>query len=138
LSAESNKEAMRRVLAAYGAGDFAPVTALLHPDIVWMSNAPKEIFRFGGTHSGKTEAMVGMAMIAAEYDTHHYEVVELVAEGDVVWMTAKLDMTSRRNGVHFVLPIASRWQFSGGLLVAITEYYDLATIALLEGRVVPA
>ena len=129
---------MRRVLKAYGEGEFAPVSALLHPDIVWISNAPKSLFRFGGMHRGKDEAIVGMAMIAAEYDTHRYEVEELVGEDDIVWMTARLDMTSRRNGAHFVLPIASRWQFRDGFVVGITEYYDLATVALLEGRAVAA
>jgi ketosteroid isomerase-like protein len=126
---------MRRVLKAYGEGDHAPVTAILHDDIVWISNAPAELFRFGGPHQGKAEALVGMAMIANEYTTHHYDVLELIGEGDVVWMTAKLDMTSLRSGRNFKLSLASRWQFRDGMLVGITEYYDSASVALAENRV---
>jgi ketosteroid isomerase-like protein len=131
---QSHKSVMRRVLKAYGEGDVEPVKALLHADMVWTSHAPKELFRIGGTHRGRDEAIAGMAMIAADYQTHRYDVVELVGEGDVVWMSAVLDMTSRRNGAHFKLSIASRWQFRDGMLVDLTEYYDLATVALLEGR----
>jgi len=138
LSAEANKQAMRRVLKAYGEGDHAPVIALLHDDIVWTSNAPTELFRFGGPHRGKSEAVVGMAMIAADYAMHHYDVMELVAEGDVVWMTAKLDMTSRRSGKNFKLSLAGRWEFHDGLLIAIAEYYDSASVALVENRVTVA
>src|SRR5665213_1108939 len=115
---------MRRVLKAYGEGDHEPVTAILHDDIVWTSNAPPAIFRFGGQHRGKPETIMGMAMISAEYTTHHYDVLELVGEGDVVWMTARLDMTSRRNGKNFKVTLASRWQFQDGMLIGITEYYD--------------
>jgi ketosteroid isomerase-like protein len=135
LSSQSNKQAMRRVLKAYGEGDHEPVTAILHDDIVWTSNAPAELFRFGGTHRGKSEAVMGMAMISADYTTHHYEVLELVGEDDVVWMTARLDMTARRNGKNFKLMLASRWQFQHGMLVAITEYYDSAMVALAEERI---
>jgi ketosteroid isomerase-like protein len=129
---------MRRVLKAYGEGDQEPVTAILHDDIVWTSNSPLELFRFGGRHHGKSEAIMGMAMISADYTTHHYDVLELVAEDDVVWMTAKLDMTSRRNGRNFKLSLASRWQFRDGMLVGITEYYDSASVALTENRVTAA
>jgi len=135
LSPESNKQAMRRVLKAYGEGDHEPVTAILHDEIVWTSNSPPELFRFGGAHRGKSEAIMGMAMISAEYTTHHYDVLELIAEDDVVWMTARLDMTSRRSGRNFKLALASRWQFRDGMLIGITEYYDSASVALIEERV---
>lgn len=135
MSSESNKQAMRRVLRAYGEGNHEPVTAILHDDIVWTSNSPVELFRFGGAHHGKSEAIMGMAMISAEYTTHHYDVLELVGEGDVVWMTARLDMTSRRNGKNFKVTLASRWLFRDGMLIGITEYYDSAMVALIENRV---
>lgn len=135
MSAEANKQAMRRVLKAYGEGDQAPVTAILHDDIVWTNNSPVAMFRFGGSHKGKAEAIMGMAMISADYTTHHYDVLELVGEGDVVWMTACLDMTSRRSGRNFKLMLASRWQFQDGMLIGITEYYDSASVALTENRI---
>jgi ketosteroid isomerase-like protein len=135
---ESNKDAMRRVLKAYSEGDIEPVVALLHSDIVWTSQSPKALFRFGGRHEGKDAALLGIAMISAEYQTHHYDVIELVGEGDVVWMNALLDMTSRRNSARFRLSIASRWQFRDGMVIALTEYYDLASVALMEGRAIPA
>ena len=135
MSAETNKQAMRRVLKAYGEGDHEPVTALFHDEFVWTSHAPLELFRFGGPHRGRAEAIVGMAMIAADYSMHRYDVIELVGEDDVVWMSARLDVTSRRSGRNFKLSLASRWQFRDGMLVALTEYYDSASVALAENRV---
>jgi hypothetical protein len=89
-------------------------------------------------HHGKSETIMGMAMIAADYAMHHYDVLELVAEGDVVWMIAGLDMTSLRSGTNFKLSLASRWGFRDGLRIGITEYYDSASVALVENRVTVA
>ena len=135
MSVDAHKDAIRRVLKAYGEGDVQPVLALLHRDIVWTSQAPPAMFRFGGAHNGHAEARLGISTIAADYTIHAYEVGELVGEGDVVWLTATLDVTEHKSKSRFPITLVSRWQFRDGQVLSLTEYYDTATIAMMSGMI---
>ncbi|MEI9996102.1 MAG: nuclear transport factor 2 family protein [Rhizomicrobium sp.] len=138
MSVEANKDAMRRALKAYGEGDFQPVLQLLHRDVVWTTQAPSALFRFGGVHHGHVEAVIGVSTIATDYTLHRYEIAEMIGEGDVVWMNARLDVTERKSGKHFGVALASRWEFRDGKAIGLTEYFDSATVALLQGSVAAA
>jgi ketosteroid isomerase-like protein len=79
-----------------------------------------------------------MSKLAMAYQLHSYNVVELVGEGDVVWMTAQVDFTHRRSKQRLAFPIVSRWQVRDGRVLSVTEYYDSASLLLQEGQLAPA
>ena len=138
MGAAENKAHVQRILSAYAQSDIEPLLASIHPDILWTSQAPAAFYGFGGSHKGRAGTLAGMAKIATDYQLNAYQVSELVAEGDVVWMTADADFTHRRSGTRLKFPLVSRWQFKDGKIVSLTEYYDSATLLLEEGRLVPA
>ena len=138
MSAAQNKAQIQGILGAYAQSDLEPLLAAIHPDITWTSQAPATFYGFGGTHKGRAGTLAGMAKIATDYQLNAYKVIELVAENDVVWMTADADFTHRKSGARLKFPLVSRWQFKDGRIIALTEYYDSATLLLEEGRLVPA
>ena len=138
MSAAENKAHVQRILDAYAQSDLEPLLAAIHPDILWTSQAPAAHYGFGGSHKGRAGTLAGMAKIATDYQLNGYRIAELVAEDDVVWMTADADFTHRRSGTRLKFPLVSRWQFKDGKVVALTEYYDSASLLLEEGRLVAA
>ena len=138
MDAAANKSLVRRVLSAYAQSDLAPLLEIIHPDIVWISQAPAACYGFAGRHDGRAGVLAGMAKIATDYQLNSYNVGELVGEGDVVWMTAELDFTHRKSGARLKFPLVARWQFQDGKLIALTEHYDSASLLMQEGRLVLA
>jgi len=138
VGAAENKALIQRILGAYAQSDLEPLLAAIHPDIVWTSQAPEAHYGFGGSHKGRAGTLAGMAKIATEYQLNTYKVVELVGEDEIVWMTANVDFSHRKSGARLKFPLVSRWQFKDGKVVALTEYYDSASLLLEEGRLVAA
>jgi len=138
VAAAENKALIQRILAAYGQSDLTPLLEAIHPDIEWVSQAPEQHYRFGGSHKGRAGTLAGMAKIATDYQLNTYKVVELIGEGDVVWVTTDVDFTHRKSGTRLKFPLVSRWQFQDGKVIALTEYYDSASLLLEEGRLVAA
>jgi ketosteroid isomerase-like protein len=138
VSAADNKALVRRILEAYAQSDLGPFLDAIDPDIVWTSTAPEILYGFGGRHSGRAGALASMAKIATEYQLNRYDVAELVAEGEVVWMTANVDFTHRKTGQRQRFPLVSRWHIRDGKILSLTEYFDSASMLIQEGRLVPA
>lgn len=134
VSAAANKDHVRRILAAYAQSDLEPLLQAIHPEIVWITQAPPEYYPFGGRHEGRAGTLAGMAKIATIYSLNGYEIAELIAEGDVVWMTANLDFTHRKSGARLQFQLVSRWEFKDGKVLKLTEYFDSASVLLQEGR----
>jgi ketosteroid isomerase-like protein len=137
-SVAANKAALTRIITAYGLNDVGPLLAALHDDIVWISNGPDEHLRFAGKHVGRANAIAGLSAMATDYTLHSYRIIEMIGEGDVVWMQAQLETTPRRGGPRHVVDFANRWEFRDGKIVSIIEYYDSATLLLRESRLVKA
>ena len=135
MSAKANKATVRRVLSAYGEGNIAPLRDLLDPEVIYHSNSPKELFRFGGRHQGLAAGIVALSALASDYTIHHIAVHDLVAEGDVVWVTMDMDRTDRRNKLRLVVRVAARWEFRNGRIVSVEEYWDTADVALKQALV---
>ncbi len=138
MSAADNKALVRRILEAYAQSDLGPFLDAIDPGIVWTSAAPETHYGFGGRHIGRAGALASVAKIATEYQLNHYEVAELVAEDEIVWMTANVDFTHRRTGQRQRFPLVSRWQIRAGKILSLTEYFDSASMLIREGRLVPA
>ena len=138
MGVADNKALVQRVLAAYSQSDLEPLLAAIDPDVVWISQGPVQHCAFGGRHLGRAGVLAAMSKLAIEYQLHSYEVTELIGEGDVVWMTAQVDFTHNRSRQRLAFPLVSRWQIRNGRVLAVTEYYDSASLLLQEGQLAPA
>ncbi|MBS0470045.1 MAG: nuclear transport factor 2 family protein [Proteobacteria bacterium] len=138
MGAAENKALIRRILAAYAQADLEPFLEAIGDDFVWTSAAPEVFYGFGGCHIGRAGALAVMSKIATEYQLATYDVSELVGEGDIVWMTANVVFTHRKSGVRQTFKLVSRWQIQDGKVLALTEYFDSATLLINEGRLVAA
>ena len=114
MSAAENKALVQRVLAAYAQSDLEPLLQVIDENVVWISQGPVQHYAFGGKHMGRAGVLAAMSKLAMEYQLHDYNVVELVGEGEVVWMTAQVDFTHRRTKKNLSFPIVSRWQIPDG------------------------
>lgn len=138
MSVAENKALVQRVLAAYAQSDLEPLLQVIDPDVIWISQGPAQHYAFGGRHIGRAGVLAAMSKLAMEYQLHDYNLVELIGEGEVVWMTAQVDFTHRKSKRRLTFPLVSRWQIRGGRVLALTEYYDSASLLLQEGQLEPA
>jgi ketosteroid isomerase-like protein len=132
-----NKALVQRVLGAYAQADLDPLLEVIDPDVVWVSQGPQQHYAFGGKHLGRAGVLAAISKLALEYQLHQYNVVELIGEGEVVWMSAQVDFTHRRSKERLTFPLVSRWQIRGGRVLSVTEYYDSASLLLQEGQLAP-
>jgi ketosteroid isomerase-like protein len=129
-----NKALVKKIVDAYSHSDIAPLYETADDTIVWTSHGPAQLSRFGGRHEGRMNALAALSAIAAENAMHRYDIIEMVAEGEVVWLRGNIEVTDRQSGIRFSFEIASRWQFRGGRLIACTEFYDSASNFIRTGR----
>lgn len=138
MSAAANKALVRHILEAYAQADLAPLLDAIHPDVTWTACGPSPFYGFAGRHAGRAGVLAGMSKIATDYAMDQYRVAELIAEGDVVWMTANVEFTHRKSGTRMAFPLVSRWEMKDGQVFSLTEYFDSATLLLQEGKLIPA
>jgi hypothetical protein len=127
------KSHLRRMLTAYSEGDLAPIREALDPNVSYHPHGPKEFFRFARPHRGFADAIAGLSAIANDYAIHRYNIREMIGEGNVIWMTADLDATDRRQNIRLEITLVGRWQFESNRVVSVDEYFDSGSIALKLG-----
>jgi ketosteroid isomerase-like protein len=133
--AASHKVILRKVLKAYRLGDFEPVLDALDDRVVWTSNALPGHYRFGGERHGRGGVIEALSLIAADYHITRYDVHEMVAEGDVVWVTSELGVDDKRNHRSIGFTLVGRWEFQAGKIVSVSEFFDTASVMQQQGRV---
>ena len=130
---EALKRLVRNVLDAYGQGDIAPLRAIMAPDVIYFSHAPRSLFRFAGRHEGVIDVIAALSAIATDYSVHRYKVREIEGEGDIVWYASDVEVSERRTGKSAKFTLAGRWAFHEGHLVSAEEFFDSASVALATG-----
>src|ERR1700679_3648014 len=81
----SNKTLMLSVIPAFQVGNLEPLFAALSPDVVWKATAPREFFRFGGTHRGIAGMREYSALLFSRYSFTRFTPKMMTAKGDQVW-----------------------------------------------------
>ena len=79
MSAQDNKETIKRGYAAFSAGDIETVMSLFDDDIEWVQPGQSAV---SGTFHGKAEVMEHLGRLAEKSLT--VKLSQLVAEGDTV------------------------------------------------------
>jgi ketosteroid isomerase-like protein len=135
MSEMSNKKMMLRLIAAFGRNDPAPLLAAVSQDVVWVSNAPREFFRFGGTHRGVIEVKVFMATVYARYHFLRMEPSLIVTQGDIVWGQFDCQAKHIPSGRTVQGELAFRWTIRNGQIVAHEGFFDTASVLLQQGDI---
>lgn len=123
-------ETVQALYAAFGAGDMGGLLALIDEDVDWSVeiDAPGAervpMFRNGRGHDAVLHYFGGVA----ELDWHHFEPLELYADGDRVLVRLRLAFTHRGTGRSAELDEVHRFEVRDGRVVHYRPYADTAAI----------
>lgn len=131
------KDTVLSLYKAYGSGDPAQITALLHEDVVWLApagNATQVALGLGqagdaGAPRGDNKLQRGLIVQFMAYNFSRLfreaknEFRTVVAEGDVVFVEHRLSATLP-NGRSYVNDYCFAFEARGGQVHAIREYMD--------------
>jgi len=115
-------------MGAYLQGDLQPLMAIISDDFVWDSNARRAQFRFGGVFKGRVGLQEALSLIASEFAMLKYDVREIVGEGDTLWALSDVILSEHKTGKRAAFRLANRWEFRGGKLISLTEFFDTAGV----------
>jgi uncharacterized protein len=118
---EASVEAVRRVYAAFGAGDVPTVLDLLG-DVEWHE---AEGLKFGGVYRGAQQVAENVFGPIAE-DVSGFAVTpeEYIADGDTVAVVVRYSGTGNETGQELDLPAAHVWDVPGGKVARFRQFVD--------------
>jgi ketosteroid isomerase-like protein len=132
----SNKSLMLSVFAAFKAGNLEPLFAALGPDVVWKATAPKEFFRFGGTHRGIAGMKEYTALLFSRYHFIRFAPKILTAKDDQVWGLFEAEALHHPSGKYVRSDISIRWTVRDGRIVEHQGFFDTAGVLMQQGDLV--
>ena len=134
----SNRDLMLSVFAAFKDGNLEPLFAALSPAVVWTSTAPREFFRFGGTHRGITGMKEYTALLFSRYSFVRFAPRMVTAKGDLVWGLFETEMRHAPSGKYVKSDIMVRWIVRDGHITEHQGLFDTAAVLLQQGELVAA
>lgn len=129
---------MLSVFAAFKDSDLGPLFDAIHPDVVWKVTAPKEFFRFGGTHRGITGIREYTALLFSRYHFVRLHPKNITAKGDLVFGLFEAEAKHRPSGRYVKSDIAIRWTVRGGKVIEHQGFFDTAGVLIQQGDLVAA
>lgn len=134
----SNKNLMLSVIAAFKDSDLAPLFEALHPDVVWKVTAPREFFRFGGTHRGHSGMREYTALLFSHYHFVRFEPKTVTAQGDQVWGLFAAEAQHRPSRRYVKSDISMRWTVKDGKITEHQGFFDTAGVLIQQGDLMVA
>ena len=133
-----NKKLMLSVMAALKDGHLEPLFAALHPAIVWKATAPKEFFRFGGTHRGMAGMKEYTALLFSRYSFTRLSPKSLTANGDQVWGLFEMQARHIPTGRIVETDVSIRWTVKAGKVIEHQGFFDTAGVLMQQGELTVA
>jgi ketosteroid isomerase-like protein len=132
MSAEQNKETIRRIYEAMEQGDRSVFAAHVHPDYVWrLAGRCSWSKRFEGQEVVRQRLLRPLfALFATQYKAH---VINLVAEGNLVVAEVRGDVQTKR-GLRYDNDYCFIFRFAEGKIAEVTEYCDTDLEERVLGR----
>ncbi len=134
----SNKNLMLSVIAAFKDSDLAPLFEALHPDVVWTSTAPRQFFRFGGTHRGLAGMREYTALLFTHYHFVRFDPKAITTKGDQVWGVFAAEARHRPTGRYVKSDISMRWTVKDGKITEHQGFFDTAGVLIQQGDLMVA
>jgi ketosteroid isomerase-like protein len=129
----SNNTLMLTVTSAFRDGNLDPLFAALSPEVVWTATAPKEFFRFGGTHRGLAGMKEYTALLFSRYHFIRFAPKTITAKGDQVWGVFDAEALHRPSGKYVRSDIAIRWTVRHGKITEHQGFFDTAGVLMQQG-----
>lgn len=120
----SNLEQVRRVYAAFAAGDIPTVLGAFAPNIQWTE---AEGGPYGGVFTGPQAILENVFMkLGGEWDGYAAVPADFIADGNRVVALGEYSGTYKATGKSFRAPFAHAWTFEEGKAVRFQQYTDTA------------
>jgi ketosteroid isomerase-like protein len=129
----SNNTLMLTVTSAFRDGNLDPLFAALSPEVVWTATAPKEFFRFGGSHRGLAGMKEYTALLFSRYHFIRFAPKTITAKGDQVWGVFDAEALHRPSGKYVRSDIAIRWTVRHGKITEHQGFFDTAGVLMQQG-----
>ena len=133
-----NRGLMLSVIAAFKESDLGPLFDAIHPDVVWKVTAPKEFFRFGGTHRGIAGMREYTALLFSRYHFVRFQPKSVTAKGNQVFGLFEAEAKHRPSGRTVKSDISIRWTVRDGKIIEHQGFFDTAGVLIQQGDLVVA
>ena len=134
----ANNSLMISVLGAFLKGNLEPLFAALCPNVVWNATAPKEFFRFGGTHRGIAGVKEYTALLFSRYHFTRFAPKIITAKGDQVWGIFDIEALHQPSGRYVRFDVSIRWTVKSGKIAEHQCFFDTAGVLLQQGDIAVA
>jgi len=134
----TNNSLMLSVLAAFRTGNLEPLFAALSSDVVWKVTAPKEFFRFGGTHKGIAGMKEYTALLFSRYHFTRLAPKTISAKGDQVWGIFDMEALHQPSGRYVRSEVSIHWTVKNGKITEHQGFFDTAGVLLQQGDIAAA
>jgi len=128
-----NRNLMLDVIGAFKTGNLEPLFAALSPEIVWKATAPKEFFRFGGTHRGFTGMKEYTALLFSRYHFTRFAPKVVTAKGDQVWGLFDVEALHQPSARYVRSDVIIRWTVKDGRITEHQGFFDTAGVLIQQG-----
>ena len=125
---------MLAVVAGFKSGKLEALFAALSPDVVWKATAPREFFRFGGTHRGIAGMKEYTALLFSRYHFTRFAPKILTAKGDQVWGLFEAEALHQPSGKYVQSDISIRWTVKDGKITEHQGFFDTASVLMQQGE----
>ncbi len=129
-----NRKLMLSVTDAFKDGNLDPLFAALSPDVVWKATAPREFFRFGGTHRGIAGMREYTALLFSRYHFTRFKPRIVTAKGDQVWGLFEAEALHQPTGKYVATNISIHWTVRDGKIAEHQGFFDTAGVLMQQGQ----
>lgn len=119
---------VKATYAGFLAGDTGPLYNMLHPDIEWVSEAPKEQFPHAGRTVGRDSALASVAEIYKHYPPRSFQIHSFVEDGNRVSVLLDVELLHLETGKVVAFDVAHFWTFDGDLVVRYQEVFNSSSM----------
>ncbi len=121
---EENKVVLRQAYEAYAELNAEPLISALADDVTYNSVARCSDFRFAGPCYGGDAFVGNLKCIADEYQLKRFDVLDVVAEGDLVAVHADVAFEERETGRLAETEKLDVFRMFNGHITEFNEFFD--------------
>ena len=128
MDEQNNIELIRKVYAAFAAGDAATILANVADHAPWINYGPATV-PYAGSRAGKAQILEFFQAIGDSTTGGVVIPEEFVAQGDMVVVAGRYKATVRNTGAEIDSPIAHFFTVRNGMIEKWVGYSDSAQVA---------
>jgi ketosteroid isomerase-like protein len=119
-----NRQRVLALLDAFSAGDLERSLSFCTDDVDFLTHAPVDVLPHLAPRHGKDDMRRLWTLVQSRYSEIRYEVLQIVAEGDVVAANLRTFFRKRSNDRIVAVDMAVFYSFRDGQVAQIREIID--------------